>query len=106
MHAEQLRINISTDDVLLRQCQLGSDKHCQHAANQEEQQDANNNSGTTPWRQFFTDPNLVTLIETALKNNQELLITLQEIEIAKSGVCTIAGGSGRKSVSQPRAQYH
>lgn len=54
--------------------------------NQEEQQDANANSGTTPWRQFFTDPNLVSLIETALKNNQELLITLQEIEIAKSGV--------------------
>jgi NodT family efflux transporter outer membrane factor (OMF) lipoprotein len=54
--------------------------------NQQEQQDANNNSGTTPWRQFFTDPNLVSLIETALKNNQELLITLQEIEIAKSSV--------------------
>lgn len=59
--------------------------------NQEEQQDANNNSGTTPWRQFFTDPNLVTLIETALKNNQELMITLQEIEIAKSGVLAKKG---------------
>ncbi|KFF29627.1 RND transporter [Chryseobacterium piperi] len=51
-----------------------------------EAQDANTNSGTTPWRQFFTDPNLVSLIEIALKNNQELMITLQEIEIAKSGV--------------------
>ncbi|WP_126653679.1 TolC family protein [Chryseobacterium aureum] len=59
--------------------------------NQEETQDANNNSGTTPWRQFFTDPNLVTLIETALKNNQELLITLQEIQIAKSGVLAKKG---------------
>lgn len=59
--------------------------------NQEEQQDANNNSGTTPWRQFFTDSNLVSLIETALKNNQELLITLQEIEIAKSGVMAKKG---------------
>ncbi|KPE50166.1 TolC family protein [Chryseobacterium indologenes] len=59
--------------------------------NQEEPQDANNNSGTTPWRQFFTDPNLVSLIETALKNNQELLITLQEIEIAKSGVLAKKG---------------
>lgn len=58
---------------------------------QEEQQDANNNSGTTPWRQFFTDPNLVSLIETALKNNQELMITLQEIEIAKSGVLAKKG---------------
>ncbi|WP_066436930.1 TolC family protein [Chryseobacterium sp. CCH4-E10] len=59
--------------------------------NQEDQGDANNNSGTTPWRQFFTDPNLVTLIETALKNNQELMITLQEIEIAKSGVLAKKG---------------
>jgi NodT family efflux transporter outer membrane factor (OMF) lipoprotein len=59
--------------------------------NQEEQQDASANSGTTPWRQFFTDPNLVSLIETALKNNQELLITLQEIEIAKSGVLAKKG---------------
>jgi len=58
---------------------------------QEKQQDANTNSGTTPWRQFFTDPNLVNLIETALKNNQELLITLQEIEIAKSGVLAKKG---------------
>ncbi|WP_042720837.1 TolC family protein [Flavobacterium sp. B17] len=59
--------------------------------NQEDQGDANNNSGTTPWRQFFTDPNLVSLIETALKNNQELMITLQEIEIAKSGVLAKKG---------------
>lgn len=59
--------------------------------NQEEQQDASQNSGTTPWRQFFTDPNLVSLIETALKNNQDLLITLQEIEIAKSGVLAKKG---------------
>ncbi|MGK6343695.1 TolC family protein [Chryseobacterium sp. DT-3] len=57
----------------------------------QEEQDANANSGTTPWRQFFTDPNLVSLIETALKNNQELLITLQEIEIAKSGVLAKKG---------------
>lgn len=58
---------------------------------QEETADANNNSGTTPWREFFKDPNLVTLIETALKNNQELMITLQEIEIAKSGVLAKKG---------------
>lgn len=59
--------------------------------NQQDQGEANNNSGTTPWRQFFTDPNLVALIETALKNNQELMITLQEIEIAKSGVLAKKG---------------
>ncbi|KZE74104.1 efflux transporter outer membrane subunit [Myroides marinus] len=44
------------------------------------------NSGMTPWRQFFTDKNLTVLIEEALKNNQELLITLQEIEVAKNEV--------------------
>lgn len=51
-----------------------------------EEQQATNNSGTTPWRQFFTDSDLTNLIEIALKNNQELLITLQEINIAKSSV--------------------
>ena len=39
-----------------------------------------------PWKQFFTDPNLQTLIETALQTNQELNITLQEIEIARNEV--------------------
>ena len=36
------------------------------------------------WRNFFRDKELQALIETALQNNQELLITLQEIEIAKN----------------------
>ncbi|WP_348822399.1 TolC family protein [Flavobacterium aestuarii] len=40
----------------------------------------------TPWRTYFKDPNLVNLIDTALKNNQELQITLQEIEIAKNDI--------------------
>ena len=44
------------------------------------------NSGLTPWRQFFTDKNLTSLIEEALTNNQELLITLQELEVAKNKV--------------------
>jgi len=44
------------------------------------------NSGKVQWRQFFTDPNLVSLIDTALKNNQELNVTLQEIEIAKNEI--------------------
>jgi hypothetical protein len=35
------------------------------------------------WRDFFSDPNLVSLIDTALKNNQELNVTLQELAIAK-----------------------
>ncbi|MBW4361528.1 TolC family protein [Flavobacterium taihuense] len=44
------------------------------------------NTSTTPWRTYFKDSNLVNLIDTALKNNQELLITLQEIEIAKNDI--------------------
>ena len=54
--------------------------------NFDQQTTTENNSGITPWKQFFTDPNLVNLIDEALKNNQELMITLQEIEIAKSDV--------------------
>lgn len=44
------------------------------------------NTSTTPWRTYFKDPNLVNLIDTALKKNQELQITLQEIEIAKNDI--------------------
>lgn len=44
------------------------------------------NSGNIQWRKFFTDPNLVNLIDTALKNNQELNIALQDIEIAKNEI--------------------
>lgn len=44
------------------------------------------NIASIHWRQFFTDPNLANLIDTALKNNQELMITLQEIEVARNEV--------------------
>ncbi|MGC4103037.1 TolC family protein [Ferruginibacter sp.] len=44
------------------------------------------NSAATSWKTFFTDPNLVNLIDTALLHNQELNITLQEIEIAKNEI--------------------
>jgi NodT family efflux transporter outer membrane factor (OMF) lipoprotein len=44
------------------------------------------NAATIQWRQYFSDPYLVALIDTALKNNQELNITLREIEIAKNEV--------------------
>ncbi|HQE35040.1 MAG TPA: TolC family protein [Flavobacterium alvei] len=44
------------------------------------------NTSRTIWRNYFKDPNLVNLIDTALKNNQELQITLQEIEIAKNDI--------------------
>src|SRR6478736_679179 len=38
------------------------------------------------WKEFFTDPNLVALIDTALRNNQELNIILQDIKIAQNEV--------------------
>jgi NodT family efflux transporter outer membrane factor (OMF) lipoprotein len=44
------------------------------------------NMSAIQWRQFFTDKNLADLIDTALKNNQELKITLQEIEIARNEI--------------------
>lgn len=44
------------------------------------------NTASVHWRSFFTDPYLQVLIDTALKNNQELQITLQEIEIARNDI--------------------
>ncbi|MBX2922841.1 MAG: efflux transporter outer membrane subunit [Chitinophagaceae bacterium] len=44
------------------------------------------NSGIISWRTFFADSRLISLIDTALKNNQELAITLQEIEIARNEI--------------------
>lgn len=44
------------------------------------------NTAVTGWRVFFTDSNLVRLIDTALANNQELMITLQEIEMVKNEI--------------------
>lgn len=44
------------------------------------------NAAKIKWKDFFADPYLAALIDTALKNNQELNITLQEIEIASNEV--------------------
>ena len=44
------------------------------------------NTAKVVWRDFFTDPYLNALIDTALNNNQELNITLQEIQIARNEV--------------------
>lgn len=43
-------------------------------------------SSTLKYQDFFKDAYLVNLIDTALKNNQELNITLQEIEIARNEI--------------------
>ncbi len=62
------------------------------------------NTAKVRWNDFFTDPNLNDLIDLALKNNQELNITLQEIEMSRNEIkarqgeylpfVTIGGGAG------------
>ena len=44
------------------------------------------NSAQLNWKNFFTDPYLAGLIDTALLHNQELNITSQEIEISRNEV--------------------
>lgn len=43
------------------------------------------------WKEFFTDPYLAALIDTALNNNQELNIMLQEIQISRNEVSAKTG---------------
>lgn len=43
------------------------------------------------WREYFMDPNLIALIDTALHNNQELNIMLQEIDMSKNEVMARKG---------------
>lgn len=60
------------------------------------------NSADIKWKDFFADTNLVALIDTAIKNNLEVLNTLQDIELARNDVRirkgllypTVAGGVG------------
>lgn len=44
------------------------------------------NSGQMTWRAFFNDKNLIALIDTAIRNNPEVLMTLQDIEMAQNKV--------------------
>ena len=43
-------------------------------------------AGTVQWRQFFKDADLRALVDSALANNQELNVLLQEISIAQNEV--------------------
>ncbi|RYY61317.1 MAG: TolC family protein [Chitinophagaceae bacterium] len=66
------------------------------------------------WKQLFTDPYLISLIDTALANNQELLTTLQEIQIAKNDIrfrhasllptAAIVAGAGVEKVGRYTSQ--
>lgn len=72
------------------------------------------NVSATPYQSFFKDKNLVDLIDTALKNNQELMITLQDIEIAKNDIrvrkgallpaVALGGGLGVEKVGRYTSQ--
>lgn len=44
------------------------------------------NTATLSWKEFFSDTLLTQLIDTALKNNQELNIIMQEINISKNEI--------------------
>ena len=49
------------------------------------------NTGKTSWRQYFTDPYLTALIDSALYTNQDLNITLQDIQVANNEVLARSG---------------
>ena len=49
------------------------------------------NTGSVQWRTFYSDTNLTVLIDSALKNNQELNIVMQEIVLAQNEVETRKG---------------
>lgn len=69
------------------------------------------NSATLSWKEYFTDPFLVQLIDSALSNNQELNITLQEIQIARNEVQSRKGeylpfvGAGTMSEVEKVGRY-
>lgn len=49
------------------------------------------NAANIQWRQYFNDPYLIALIDSALYNNQELNIILNEMEIAQNEVMARKG---------------
>ncbi|HIC31235.1 MAG TPA: TolC family protein [Flavobacteriaceae bacterium] len=44
------------------------------------------NTAAVKWKDFFSDPNLIALIDSALTNNQELNIMLQKVGIAENNI--------------------
>ncbi|REA61360.1 TolC family protein [Dyadobacter luteus] len=47
--------------------------------------------GDIPWKTFFTDQNLVAVIDTAIQNNLDLKMAVQRIEMAQSNVLFAKG---------------
>ncbi|MFI1772244.1 TolC family protein [Thalassobellus citreus] len=44
------------------------------------------NTAAVKWKGFFSDPNLIALIDTGLANNQELNIMLQQVDMSKNEI--------------------
>ena len=72
-------------------------------------------AATLPWQDFFTDPRLAGLIETALANNRDLRVTVQNIEVARAqfGIQRAAlfpavglSASGSRSSPNPAQAYN
>ncbi|MDB4930017.1 MAG: efflux system, outer rane lipoprotein NodT family, partial [Myxococcaceae bacterium] len=71
-------------------------------------------SARVDWREFFTDPHLVALIDVALANNQELNLTVQEMLVAGNEVMArrgeymptlgVSGGAGVDRVGHYTSQ--
>jgi outer membrane protein, multidrug efflux system len=51
------------------------------------------NSATINWKEYFSDATLISLIDTALRNNQDVSVALQRIEATKAGVRFAKGAS-------------
>jgi len=72
------------------------------------------NTASVAWKDFFPDPYLDALIDTALKNNQEFNIMLREIEISKNEIkvrkgeylpfVSIGAGAGVEKVGRYTSQ--
>jgi NodT family efflux transporter outer membrane factor (OMF) lipoprotein len=72
------------------------------------------NSADKNWREFFNDKNLIALIDTAITNNPDVFMALQDIEMAKNKVLmrhgalfpsvTVGGGLGFEKVGRYTSQ--
>lgn len=58
------------------------------------------NTASVKWRDFFSDSNLIALIDTALVHNQELNILLQQVDMAKNEI------QARKGEYLPFVNYY
>lgn len=91
----------------------------QREANTETPASFNDSQDTTniaqlKWKEYFTDPYLDTLIDVALQNNQELNITMQEIQISRNEIKArkgeylpfvgVKGGAGVEKVGRYTSQ--